>query len=427
MEIYAPLANRLGIWQIKWELEDLVVPVPRAGALQADRAAHRSRSAPRASATSPRSRRSCARSWRSTAIKAEVQGRAKHIYSIHQKMQKYAGRAARRFNEIYDLLALRVLVDTVADCYNALGVVHGLWRPDPGPVRRLHRQPEGERLPVAAHDRDGDRRAAAGDPDPHARDAPARRVRRRRALALQGRRQAARPALRGAHVVAAPAPRVAARDAGRRGVRRVGEDRHLPGPGLRLHAEGRDQGPARRRHADRLRLPHPHRPGPPLRRRARSTAAWCRSTTSSRTATSSRSSPARTRAGRRATGSTRTWATSKTGHAREKIRQWFKQAGARREHRPRAARCSSKELRRLGLYAERAPGRASCKFFKYETLDDFFAALGYGGVSTAPGRDAPGAAASTRTTSRSCQQSKARRAPPRRRATPSRCSAPATC
>ncbi|MCL6626703.1 MAG: TGS domain-containing protein, partial [Alicyclobacillus shizuokensis] len=63
-------------------------------------------------------------------IRAEVQGRAKHIYSIYQKMQRYAA-DGKTFDQIYDLLALRVLVNTVADCYTALGIVHGLWHPIP--------------------------------------------------------------------------------------------------------------------------------------------------------------------------------------------------------------------------------------------------------------------------------------------------------
>src|SRR5438132_12911778 len=64
-------------------------------------------------------------------IQAEIQGRAKHIYSIHNKMEKYAAEG-KSVDEIYDLLAVRVLVETVTDCYTALGVVHGVWRPLPG-------------------------------------------------------------------------------------------------------------------------------------------------------------------------------------------------------------------------------------------------------------------------------------------------------
>ena len=64
-------------------------------------------------------------------IKAEIQGRAKHIYSIHQKMEKYAAEG-KSVDEIYDLLAVRMLVDTVVYCYTALGAVHALWRPLPG-------------------------------------------------------------------------------------------------------------------------------------------------------------------------------------------------------------------------------------------------------------------------------------------------------
>src|SRR5581483_3503006 len=144
--------------------------------------------------------------------------------------------------------------------------------PDPGAVRRLHREPEGEPVPVAAHDGDGDRRAAAGGADPHARDAPARRARRGGALALQGGVEPRR-AVRGTAFVAAAAARVAARDVAGGGVRRVGEGGPLPGPGVRLHAEGRDQGDAGGGDADRLRVPGAHGAGAPLRRREGERAA----------------------------------------------------------------------------------------------------------------------------------------------------------
>ncbi len=130
MEIYAPLANRLGIWQIKWELEDLSFR-------------HLSPERYREIAQLVQSKRTMREQYIKQVerilteeldkhgVKAEVKGRAKHIYSIYQKIARYEAQG-KSFNEIYDLLALRVLVESNADCYNALGLVHNLWRPIPG-------------------------------------------------------------------------------------------------------------------------------------------------------------------------------------------------------------------------------------------------------------------------------------------------------
>lgn len=130
MDIFAPLATRLGIWQIKWELEDLAFRYLEperyqeiAARLDATRLARE------------RYIEDVAAGLRlqldDARIEAEVTGRAKHIYSIHQKARRY-GREAKSFDQIYDLLALRVLVDDVAACYAALGVTHATWRPLPG-------------------------------------------------------------------------------------------------------------------------------------------------------------------------------------------------------------------------------------------------------------------------------------------------------
>ncbi len=130
MEIYAPLASRLGIHQIKWELENLAFkylnPTKYEEVVQLV-----------ASKSSTRERyiRQVEKVLRDElnqqGITADIQSRAKHYFSVYQKMQKYAAQG-KTFNEIYDLLAVRVLVDTVADCYGVLGIVHGLWRPIPG-------------------------------------------------------------------------------------------------------------------------------------------------------------------------------------------------------------------------------------------------------------------------------------------------------
>jgi guanosine-3',5'-bis(diphosphate) 3'-pyrophosphohydrolase len=130
MEIYAPLASRLGISQIKSELENLAFKY-----LEPERYEEITQLV--ASKRSTRERyiaqveKTLKDELSKQDIEAEVQSRAKHLYSIYQKMQKYAAQG-KTFNEIYDLLALRVLVNTVSDCYAALGIVHSLWRPIPG-------------------------------------------------------------------------------------------------------------------------------------------------------------------------------------------------------------------------------------------------------------------------------------------------------
>jgi len=121
--IYAPLANRLGMWQVKWELEDLALrylePAEYAALVRAiaERREERQQYIRDIIAT-------LQQTFAEAGIKAEITGRAKHIYSIWRKMQ----RKGVDLGEIFDLRAVRVLVDTVADCYAALGLVHGLWR-----------------------------------------------------------------------------------------------------------------------------------------------------------------------------------------------------------------------------------------------------------------------------------------------------------
>jgi GTP pyrophosphokinase len=130
MEIFAPLANRLGVWHLKWELEDLAFRY-----LQPDRYEEVA-----AMVASKRGERELfiadaaaivRKRLDEAGIRAEVTGRAKHIYSIHQKTERYA-RQSKTFDQIYDLSALRVFVDDVSECYHALGIVHSVWRPIPG-------------------------------------------------------------------------------------------------------------------------------------------------------------------------------------------------------------------------------------------------------------------------------------------------------
>jgi GTP diphosphokinase / guanosine-3',5'-bis(diphosphate) 3'-diphosphatase len=127
MEIYAPLAHRLGISSIKWELEDLAFfylePVKFRQVSQMVSESRKAREEYLAQVIEQ-----LTTELEAIGVVAEISGRPKHLYSIYQKMA-YKG---KDFNEIYDLIALRVLVDSVKDVYGALGTVHSIWKPVPG-------------------------------------------------------------------------------------------------------------------------------------------------------------------------------------------------------------------------------------------------------------------------------------------------------
>ncbi len=128
-DIYAPLSSRLGIWQFKWELEDLAFrylepeEYHRVAAALASTRSERERYI---ETIEGELRGALDRA----GIEAEVAGRAKHLYSILEKERRYQ-EDGKDFSQIHDLMALRVLVDSVSDCYAALGVVHQIWRPLP--------------------------------------------------------------------------------------------------------------------------------------------------------------------------------------------------------------------------------------------------------------------------------------------------------
>ncbi len=125
--VHAPLANRLGVWQIKWELEDLSLRYlePEAYKELASRLdGKRKEREDFIQVVIDRLNGECAEHH----ILAEITGRPKHIYSIWKKMQ----RKKLDFDRIFDVRAVRVLVESLAECYEVLGIVHGLWRPIPG-------------------------------------------------------------------------------------------------------------------------------------------------------------------------------------------------------------------------------------------------------------------------------------------------------
>ncbi|HEY6240629.1 MAG TPA: bifunctional (p)ppGpp synthetase/guanosine-3',5'-bis(diphosphate) 3'-pyrophosphohydrolase [Burkholderiales bacterium] len=191
LDIYAPLANRLGVWQLKWELEDLSFRYlepelyKRIAGMLDDRRSERERFVEETIAE-------LADELARAGIRAEITGRPKHLYSIYTKMRL----KSLDFSEIHDVSGLRVLVDEVKDCYTVLGVVHNLWAPIPRefddyisrPKANLYRSlhtavigPQGKALEVqirtrqmhhdaelgvAAHWRykEGAKRAGKGDP-----------------------------------------------------------------------------------------------------------------------------------------------------------------------------------------------------------------------------------------------------------------------
>ncbi|MFM8427455.1 MAG: RelA/SpoT family protein, partial [Chloroflexota bacterium] len=127
LDIFAPLANRLGIWQLKWELEDLSFRYVQPDKYKeiaeslAERRPDRERQLEEIKSN-------LVRLLEKNNIKAEVSGRPKHIYSIFKKMQK----KDKSFGMLYDVRAVRLILPDVPSCYAALGVIHTTWRPVPG-------------------------------------------------------------------------------------------------------------------------------------------------------------------------------------------------------------------------------------------------------------------------------------------------------
>jgi guanosine-3',5'-bis(diphosphate) 3'-pyrophosphohydrolase len=127
MDIYAPLAHRLGIWQVKWELEDLafsqIDPQAYAEIVSLIKGKRKEREAFVTEISEI-----LERELERVGIHADISGRPKHAYSIWRKLDS----TGKTFEDIYDLIAIRVSVDTIKDCYGVLGVIHSLWKPVPG-------------------------------------------------------------------------------------------------------------------------------------------------------------------------------------------------------------------------------------------------------------------------------------------------------
>lgn len=136
LEVYAPLAHRLGISQLRWQLEDLsfatLYPLRFQEIVQMV-----NQRQPEREVYIKEMEKSLRVQLKQARIKAEISGRVKHYYSIFSKMKE----RGKQFDEIYDLFAVRVLVDSNDDCYTVMGIVHSLWQPVPGRVKDYIAQP----------------------------------------------------------------------------------------------------------------------------------------------------------------------------------------------------------------------------------------------------------------------------------------------
>ena len=206
MDIFAPLAGRMGMQWMREELEDIAFRIlqPEARKSIIRRFVKLRRESGDVIAQITEDIRTV---LRQAGVEAEVLGREKKPYAIWRKMEE----KKEGFSRLSDIYGFRIVTRSVGDCYTALGAVHQRWRAVPGPVQGLHQPAEVERLPVDPHHGLGPRRQARRGADPHRRDARGRGDRGRRALVLQERR-ALREPVRGRPVpLAALAHRAASR------------------------------------------------------------------------------------------------------------------------------------------------------------------------------------------------------------------------
>jgi GTP pyrophosphokinase len=139
LEIYAPLANRLGVWQIKWEIEDLSFRFTEPATYKRIARQLDEKRLERESFITNAVARLKDELAKSGVVHAEVYGRPKHIYSIWNKMRQ----KDLDFAQVYDVRALRIVVDEIRDCYTALGIVHALWQPIHGEFDDYISHPKG--------------------------------------------------------------------------------------------------------------------------------------------------------------------------------------------------------------------------------------------------------------------------------------------
>ena len=180
LEIYAPLAHRLGMQGLKQQLEDLGFASlhPKRYAEIEQMVSTRS---PERDLYLDQVLTGVRERLAELRVHGEVTGRPKHLWSIYEKMVV----KGKEFDDIFDLVGIRVVVDRVEDCYAALGSIHAVWKPGAGPDQGLHRHAQVQPLPEPPHHRGRPPGQAPRGADPHPGDAPALRVRGGRPLAYK--------------------------------------------------------------------------------------------------------------------------------------------------------------------------------------------------------------------------------------------------
>ena len=271
LEIYAPIAQRLGMNLIKAELQDLgfrgLHPWRHAVIEKRIRMQPVVR---RESLTQIEAR--LAQRLTKEGFSYRLVGRIKSPWSIYSKMRA----EGKTLDQVMDVFGFRIVVRTVPECYHALGVVHTAVQAARRALPRFHRDPEGQRLPVAAHGVVRAVRLADRSADPHRGNGPDRRARHRGALVLQARRRDADERAEPRAPVDRQPGRVAALDGFVAGVPRERQGRPVPRRGVPVHAEGRDPVAAAQRDRARFRVRRAYRRRQPGRRRARGSRSWCR-------------------------------------------------------------------------------------------------------------------------------------------------------
>jgi len=260
-DIYAPLANRLGVWQIKWEMEDLSFRFlepelyKKIAKLLDEKRVDRENYI---AAVIARLKEELAHA----GIRAEVTGRPKHIYSIYKKMK----RKGVDFSDVYDVRAVRVLVDSLGDCYAALGIAHNLWQPIPKEFDDYIAHPKGNfyrslhTAVIGPEDKALEVQIRTHDMHNHAELGVAAHWRYK-----EGGKGDARFEEKIAWLRQILEWKDDVRDAGE--ILEQFKTGLLPGHPLRVDAAGQGDRPALRIDADRFRLPPAHRSRPSLPRR----------------------------------------------------------------------------------------------------------------------------------------------------------------
>ena len=131
MEIYAPIAGLLGIWRLKWQMEDICFKYLYPEEFKKLEYKYEVEKKVERNQYSQKIKNILGAALKKEKIKYEIEDRFKHLYSIHKKMQN----KNRRFDEIYDVFALRVITPTVSDCYKTMGIIHSIWKPNPDRIK----------------------------------------------------------------------------------------------------------------------------------------------------------------------------------------------------------------------------------------------------------------------------------------------------